>query len=315
MAHEVESMMSGRGIKPWHFDETSAAGQTVVVDHAPKAAEALKLAKLNWSVELEPTYRQDKHGSFIEIPGRHSVTRTRDGKVLGSVGSSYVPLQNAEAFEFLDNLVDEGLAYDTAGSLRGGQTVFMTARLPRDILIGGEDAHELYIFVSNDHRGLHAVRVAVTPIRIVCQNTMNLALKNTKRMWSASHVSTLKGRMQDAREALDLTWRYCDAFEQEAERLLSVEMSQNDFDDFLDKVLDAPGVGPRARETAQVTITQLYETATTCKPYKGTAWGALSAIGEYYDWTRQPQTDEARLIGSMDGIAVKMRDRALALVN
>lgn len=315
MAHEVETMMSGRGEKPWHFGETGRTGQTTVVDHAPKAAEALKLAKLDWRVDLEPTYRRDKKGEYQLIEGRKAVVRSKDGAVLGSVGSAYVPLQNVEAFEFLDNLLDEGLEYDTAGSLRGGQTVFMTAKLPREVLIGGEDAHELYIFVSNDHRGLHAVRVAVTPIRIVCQNTMNLALRNCKRTWSAPHLSTLKGRMADAREALELTWRYCDAFEAEAERLLGEKLSQSAFDDFVDKLLDTPQIGPRAAIAAQTGITALYEGSTTCAPFRGTAWGALNAVGEYYDWAREPETDESRLIGSIEGIAVKMRDRALALLS
>lgn len=314
MSHDVESMMSGRGQVPWHFGETGKTGQTVVVEHAPRAAEAIKLAKLNWKVDLEPTFRQGKDGTFHQIPDRFAVTRTKDEQVLGSVGRHYVPLQNAEAFQFLDNLVDDGLEFETAGSLRGGRTIFITAKLPKEILIGGEDAHSLYLFVKNDHRGLDAVQVAVTPIRIVCSNTLNLALRSVKRTWSCPHVGTMKGRLADARNALELSWKYMEAFEEQAEALLATELSTSAFEDFLDKTLTLPDIGPRARETAEAGITQLYRESPTCTPYAGTGWGALNAVGEYFDWVRDTRTDEARLLGSMEGIAVKARDKALAVL-
>lgn len=314
MAHEVETMMSGRGIKPWHFTETGRSGQTVVVDHAPQAEEAIKLAQLDWEVNLEPVYTKTRQNTFREVPERFAIVRDADEKSLGVVSSMYHPLQNRDAFQFLDNLTDEGLEYETAGSLRGGETVFITAKLPREILIGGEDAHELYLFVRNSHNGRHAVRVGVTPIRVVCQNTMNLAMSNLKRAWSCPHVGTMQGRLQDAREALELTWAYVDEWEQTAEALVSQQMTDLDFELFLTECMKTELIGPKAREAADAGITGLYHNAETIGQFKGTAWGALNAVGEYFDWYRESTSNEARLLNSIEGVSARMRDRALALL-
>ena len=135
-----------------------------------------------------------------------------------------------------------------------------------------------------------------------------------KRTWSCPHLGTMKGRLADARHTLDLTWRYSGEFEKQAEALLATELSTSGFESFLEKTLTMPDIGPRARETAEVAITELYNTSPTCTPYRGTGWGALNAVGEYFDWVRDTRTDEARLLGSMEGIAVKARDRALAVL-
>lgn len=315
MAHEVETMMSARGIKPWHFTETGRTGQTVVVEHVPRAEEAIKLAQLDWEVNLEPVFTKTAAGTFREVPERFAIVRDQDEKSLGVVSSMYHPLQNREAFQFLDNLADEGLEYETAGSLRGGETVFLTAKLPREILIGGEDAHELYLFVRNSHNGRHAVRVGVTPIRVVCQNTMNLAMNTMKRSWSCPHVGTLQGRLQDARAALDLTWAYVDVFEQTAEELVSTPLSDLDFEMFLEECLKTDLIGPKAKEAADAGITGLYHNSETIGQFKGTAWGALNAVGEYFDWYRESTSNEARLLNSIEGVSARMRDRALALLS
>lgn len=315
MAHEVETMMSARGIKPWHFMETGRTGQTVVVEHVPRAEEVIKLAQLDWEVNLEPVFTKTAAGTFREVPERFAIVRDQDEKSLGVVSSMYHPLQNREAFQFLDNLADEGLEYETAGSLRGGETVFVTAKLPREILIGGEDAHELYLFVRNSHNGRHAVRVGVTPIRVVCQNTMNLAMNNMKRSWSCPHVGTMQGRLQDARAALDLTWAYVDVFEQTAEELVSTPLSDLDFEMFLEECLKTDLIGPKAKEAADAGITRLYHNSETIGQFKGTAWGALNAVGEYFDWYRESTSNEARLLNSIEGVSARMRDRALALLS
>lgn len=314
MAHEVETMFSGRSQKPWHFSETGRTGQTVVVDHAPNAAEAIRLAQLDWRVDLKPVVFLGPDGETHQVPDRFAVVRDSDLKPIEVVGSHYVPLQNEDAFQFLDNLVDEGLEYETAGSLRGGETVFITAKLPNDILIGGEDAHQLYLFIRNSHNGRDAVNVGVTPIRIVCQNTMNLALRNTKRFWSAAHVSTMQGRLQDAREALDLTWKYVAEFEELGEQLLGLKLTDSAFDDFLEACLKAGNLGPRAMESADSGIRSLYRHSATVGDYRGTGWGALNAVGEYFDWMRDTRSDEARLLGSLEGVSAKMRDAASRLL-
>lgn len=314
MSHDIETMMSARGQKPWHFGQTGKTGQTVVVDHAPTAAEAIRLAQLDWQVEARPVYIKTADDTFRAIENRRALTRDSDETVFATVSDKYVPLQNVDAFGLLDGLVDDGLKFETAGAIRGGRTVFVTAQLPEEILIGGEDAHQLFLFVTNDHRGLDAVRVGVTPVRIVCQNTLNLAMRNLKRSWSAPHVSTMEGKLQDAREALSLTWKYVDAFQDEAEKMLATKMSNADFADFLEKCLDHPQLGKKPRADAEIGITRLWNEAMTVENIRGTYWGALNAVSEYFEWIRGSKTPEARLINTMEGLTLKMRDRANTLL-
>lgn len=315
--HDIETMFSGRGVKPWHFGETGATGQTTVVDHAPTAAEAIELAQLDWAVEAAPVYVKTDD-AFTEVTNRRALRRDRDGRVFAVVSDKYVPLQNADAFQFLDNLADEGLEYETAGAIRNGATVFITAKFPDQILIGGEDAHELYLFVTNDHRGLDAVKVGVTPVRIVCQNTLNMALRkgNLKRSWSAPHVSTLQGKLAEARAALELTWKYVDEWKIEAEALIATKMSEARFGDFLESLLAVPPsqLGKRPREAADAGIRALWAESETVAPYRGTKWGAYNAVSEYFEWVRETQTPEARLISTIEGPALKFRDRAFTLL-
>lgn len=322
MSHEVETMMSARGIKPWHFAETSKTGATTVVEGAPSAAEAIRFAQLDWDVELRKVYGESSKGNPKVIPGKHAVTRTTDDKVFSVVGGQYHPLQNRDAFTFVDNLLDDGLEYETAGALRGGSIVFLTAKIPETIMVGGEDAHELYIFLRNGHNGYDSVRVGITPVRIVCQNTMNMALGRQKRSWAISHLSTMEGKLSEAREALDLTFAYVDAWKTQAEELIGTKLSDEDINAFLDKVTEemtetaqtkaVAGMrrlldGKRPDDTPQDVL--------TCKPYANTAWGAFNAVGEYFEWYKiREQSGEARVIGNLVGQPMKMRDRALALL-
>lgn len=312
MAHEVETMFSGRGIKPWHFDQTGPTGQTVVVDGAPTAAEAIKLAQLDWDVELRKVYAGSSDGKSKKlIPSKQAVVRATDDKVFSVVGSVYQPLQNKDAFTFMDNLVDEGLEYETAGSLRGGSIVFLTAKLPGEILVGGEDAHELYLFLRSSHNGFDSIKVGITPIRVVCQNTLNMALGRQKRSWAVAHTSTMQGKLQEAREALALTWKYMDIWKDTAETLIGTALSDSALDAFLAKCTE--DFAPKPRETAITGMKSLLDNSPTCEPWRNNAWGAYNAVGEYFEWVK-PTTGEARMMGNIQGQSQKMRDRALGLL-
>lgn len=306
MPHEVETMFSAREL-PWH-------GLGVVTESTLTADEAIKAGGIDWTVSKRPVFI-DVEGERVRVPSRYAVVRDSDHKPLSVVGGHWQPLQNREAFDFLDALADEGLAYETAGSLRGGEVVFVTAKVPEGIMIGGEDRHDVYLFVRNPHNGRDAVTVGVTPIRVVCMNTMNLAMRTAKRTWRCPHLQTLKGRIAEARHSLDLTFEYMEDFRAQGDELLATEMSDRAFDDFLRKCVEDSGLlGPKATETATTRIKELWtgspETVT-----RGTAWGAVNAIGEYFDWERDTRSDEARLLGSLDGIGRRMKDRAMALVS
>ena len=134
------------------------------------------------------------------------------------VTDRYKVVQNQEAFAFTDSLLKEGVRYETAGSLQGGRRIWLLAHMPREYMIMGE-RFSPYLLFSNTHDGSGAVKVALTPIRVVCQNTLNLALTTAKRSWSMMHTGNIQGKIQEAKETLLLAEDYMDSLGQEFESL------------------------------------------------------------------------------------------------
>ena len=194
MSANVETMMYTRE-KPWH-------GLGTKVMEAPTSADAIRLAGLNWTVEPKPVY----DGEGTPIPGWVANTRSSDGKVLGLVTTRYKVVQNADAFSFTDHLIGGDVRYETAGSLREGKQVWLLAKMPSAKVAG--DEVEPYLCFTNTHDGTGAVRVCMTPVRVVCNNTLNLALSSAMRSWSMIHTGDIEGKISEARQTLELAQRY-----------------------------------------------------------------------------------------------------------
>lgn len=194
MAAFVESMFSVRE-KPWH-------GLGTIVKEAPDSREALRLAGLDWEVVQSPIFTT--HG---KVEGFKANVRSTDRQVLGVVTDRYKVVQNTEAFAFTDSLLGEGVQYETAGSLMGGRKVWLLARLPREFIIAGERISPYLVF-SNTHDGSGAVRVAVTPIRVCCNNTLNLALATAQRSFSMIHTGDIRGKIHEAKQTLFMADQY-----------------------------------------------------------------------------------------------------------
>lgn len=220
MATNVETMFYTRE-KPWH-------GLGTMVAEAPNSKDALRLAGLNWKVLQEPVYTENKE----LIQGYKANVRDTDRKVLGVVTDRYKVIQNEEAFAFTDTLLGEGVRYETAGSLQEGRRVWMLARLPREFIIGGERISPYMVF-SNTHDGSGAVKTALTPIRVVCNNTLNLALRTAKRSWSMIHTGDISGKIEEAKNTLLLADEYMTALGQEFENLRKIKLSEKQVLDYI----------------------------------------------------------------------------------
>ena len=220
MAANVETMFYTRE-KPWH-------GLGTMVAEAPNSKDALRLAGLNWKVLQEPVYTENKE----LIQGYKANVRDTDRKVLGVVTDRYKVIQNEEAFAFTDTLLGEGVRYETAGSLQEGRRVWMLARLPREFIIGGERISPYMVF-SNTHDGSGAVKTALTPIRVVCNNTLNLALRTAKRSWSMIHTGDISGKIEEAKNTLLLADGYMTALGQEFENLRKIKLSEKQVLDYI----------------------------------------------------------------------------------
>lgn len=198
----------------FYVRETLWHGLGTKVLEAPASKDALQLAGLDWRVLQEPIYTAMEE----LVDGYKANVRDSDRKVLGVVTDRYRVIQNDEAFAFTDELLGAGVKYETAGSLQGGRKVWLLAHMPHEYIISGERISP-YLLFSNTHDGSGAIKVALTPIRVVCQNTLNLALANAKRSWSMIHTGDIKEKMQEAKDTLFLAENYMDELGKEFEAL------------------------------------------------------------------------------------------------
>lgn len=275
MSYAVESMMSVRQ-KPWHYELSKDV--TKIIQEAPNSYEALVAAGLDWRVESQPVY--DHNG--ILIPGYKANTRDKDGKVLGIVSDRYRIVQNEDAFQFTDNLIGGDVRYETAGSLCDGKKVWMLAKLPNKTIAGDET--ETYVCFTNTHDGSGAVKAIVTPVRVVCANTLNFALRTAKRSWAMRHSGNIEGKLEEAREALELSEIYMEELNKQAERWANVTVDE----DALQKVLttlfpEKADATARQKENVQKQKDDFmicYFSPDIAK-FRGSAWGVLNAASDY----------------------------------
>lgn len=228
MAANVETMFYVRE-KPWH-------GLGTKVMEAPKSKEALRIAGLDWKVVQEPVFTETKE----KIEGYRVNVRDTDRKVLGVVTERYKVIQNEEAFAFTDALLGEGVRYETAGSLQGGKKVWLLAHLPQEYIISGERISPYLVF-SNTHDGSGAVRVALTPIRVVCNNTLNLALSTAKRSWSMVHTGNIQEKMEEAKNTLFMAEKYMDHLGKEFDNLRRIQLTDQKVKEYIEILLPMEG--------------------------------------------------------------------------
>lgn len=221
MSANVETMFYTRE-RPWH-------GLGKMVMEAPTSKEALVLAGLDWQVMQKPIVTEDD----IPIPGFKANIRDIDEKVLGVVTDRYKVVQNEEAFAFTDELLGEGVTYETAGSIQEGRRTWILAKLPHRYIISGDEVIPYLVFM-NSHDGTGAIKAAMTPIRVVCNNTLNLALKNAKRIWSTNHTGNISGKLDDARNTLFYAHLYMGELGKEIDRLNQIKLSERQVYEYID---------------------------------------------------------------------------------
>ena len=180
----------------------------------------MKVAGLDWKVVQKPIFTEE--GQLVG--GFKANIRDRDNQILGVVTDRYKVVQNEEAFAFTDQLLGEGITYETAGSLQGGRRTWILAKLPQRYIISGDEITPYLVFM-NSHDGTGAIKAAMTPIRVVCQNTLNLALSNAKRSWSANHVGNINGKLDDARYTLLYADKYMAELGRSIDRLNQIRLS------------------------------------------------------------------------------------------
>jgi phage/plasmid-like protein (TIGR03299 family) len=310
MAHNVESMMYA-GETPWH-------GLGKAVPREVTSEQVDELAGLNWRVEKKTIQVAGGRG----VPGYKAVVRSSDQKVLGIVSDIYNPIQHETMRLVCDAIVGEGGAhYHTAGSLNGGEDVWYLLKLPTELRLGA-DVTEDFLLATTNHAAKRKFRVLPTKIRVVCQNTLNIALGRANADGVAiSHFGNPESRIKEATRVLKATADYSVAFNSVAERLYAYQYKAEQLRQLSAALFPAKPVEGEEGDEPEVhwltqrnreKVEELFDGGKGHQQIAGTAWAALNAVAEFTDWFRGK--DENRLASAWMGDGRKMKQKAFAII-
>lgn len=315
MAHELEIGTNGQ-VAFASLREPAWHGLGTVFENEVTTREMLELAHLdNWNVRLEEI---EIPNGFNSDKSHYFVTRTNpfdrsQNDVLGVVGERYTTLQNEELFSFADYMLDGGGRWETAGSIKGGRQVFGSIALERESILdpsGVSDVVKTYLLVNTSHDGSVAIQASVTPVRVVCANTLNLAIgggrgrrRDVPQSFKIRHTQTVNGKVQAAREALGLANKYMDEFDKMAQELFEREITETKFHDIIAAAYPMPdkdAKGAMSKWENKVNLIADIYRGPTNNMIAGTAWGALNAMTERIDWYRSARkgNTESMLAGA-----------------
>lgn len=306
MAHELEirngqACMMYAGETPWHKLGTK-------VEKEVTAAAAMRLAGLDTECEKRPLYirgKVDVDGIPVigsQVQGKYGVVRLDDEKVLGVVGESYQIIQNRECFDFLDSIVGEGQAlYHTAGSLFGGSRIFITLKLPEDSVVG-DDTVQRYVLLASSHDGSLALTARMTGVRVVCANTLAVALGGrTQQSVTIYHTQNYRDKVAEARRVLGLADVYYKRMETEFNKMLDATMQESDLSRFVNTLFPdtqkAEGGTVKASASAikkRDRIRELARSGRGNKAAAGTRYAAFQAVTEFVTHERNPNVSPGR---------------------
>ena len=275
MAANFESGFFANNVPAWH-------GLGVVIEEAPNSEEAIKLAGLDWEVRQGKAFMQLGE-SFIPTENIFNY-RTSDNAILGVVKDQYKVVQNKDAFAFTDAMIATGeVKYETAGSLSGGKQVWMLAKLPETSILG--EAHVPYLLFNNSHDGFGSVRVTMTNTRVVCQNTLNLALEQAPRIWSCAHKGDMENKLHEAQATMRAANLYMKEFEAEAERLARKKVSAEDVRKIMDTLFPVGDESLGERRINNLIYLRAAFGHALARPdianFRNTAYGLVNAASDF----------------------------------
>lgn len=322
MSALVESMawVGDRGLPWWVNTPEDRARIKTELDGLATGPRMRVAAGLDWEVAKEPIMTE----SGIVIPDKFATVRQDTMAPLGVVGRSYTVVNNDALDAWGDALVDTSDAkYETAGSLRGGKVVFYSMELGGleiNVADQVDEAIKVYLLLTNTHDGSASLAAHITPVRVVCANTLNAAQKGASSSFRLRHIGSMDGKIAAARDALGITFRYVEALKANAERLIMTKVVDDQVWDIMSKAVwpvDPEWTPERMdRATAQRAMT-LYQTSANLDNIRGTAWGAYNAVAEYADHeaTFAPRgagdAGDVRAASILAGNAKRSKDRAM----
>lgn len=336
MAHNINFNDKTGKHSFFSVQQTAWHGLGQIVQDYPTSQEAMKFAGLDYTVEKRPLFTYDSNNQNgdpdadiiipeIEVPNYYATVRTDTDEVLGVVGKEYHIVQNADAFSFFDAIVGggEGILYETAGALGKGERIFITAKMPDYIRVGNDDVIDKYVFLTTSHDGSGSITAAFTPIRIVCNNTLNIALSNCSNVVKIRHTQSANERLREAHKIMGMVnkltpmlediyngWAKVRITDKQVQQLIQLAMCPNKevftkltTGQFDETSTAFKNICDNAFEYAMVSDTQ--QLATT----KGTLFGAFNAVTGYFQNVRTYKDDTAKLNSLLDGGTAQRRSQ------
>lgn len=297
----------------------------VVYDENVDTISAMREAGLtDWNVRVDEIPLPDGYQSdkplLVTVRDRPFSPGKID--VFGPVGSRYVPFQNEQTAEFGDALHGEGAVLETVGSLHGGRQMFYTMKIDRTLLLdpsGSADQTDLYLIVANSHDGSKAIQAMISPVRVVCANTLNFAINQAQQSFKIRHTRNAGGRVDEARKALGIVGAYFDEFEVMARELFETKVTNDTFEQIVQALYPLDNDASKAAVTRQANKIESIESiwqSDANAPIFGTGWGAVNALTEWLDYGRNAHTEESNAVkaSGFDLVTNKERQRMLSVV-
>jgi phage/plasmid-like protein (TIGR03299 family) len=296
-----------------------------LIEQPVTANEAAKLAKLDFTVSLEPVYYErtpvgEVGPRFKCITGRKAVVADDNGDFMGFVSSkSYNSLQYGEAFNFMDAISP---TYVAAGGLRSRRQGFMVVKptIVGDVaVLGGGDPHGLYAVLRTSHDCSRATEVSVMMLRNKCMNQLTLQsfTKGVPYRWSIKHTNTQAAKLKEAQESLKNIGLYVAQYAKNVAKMAHTPVNHKKASELLRMTIKMPkGKTQRTEDQYNARIEKLLELFETSPQvgFAGTGWGLVNTVSEYYEWHRTGGTAESRFIGALEGQTHKMINRMATLV-
>ncbi len=285
MAHNLEqrdgqASMFFTGEVPWH-----QLGRHL--NKPATAAEAMEAARLDYTVVKRPMKAIINGHKYSDVPNAFATVRTDTHQVLGVVGARYEPVQNRDAFNFFDPLIDRDEAvYHTAGVLGTGSKIWLLAKLPDYIKVGKKnDPVEKFVLLYNSHDGSSHIRVKMTPIRVVCNNTLTAALSGTESEVRIKHTQSAQDKLQEAHQILGLTNQLYAQLDFIFNRMALRKVTGSQLVDYVKTLIpDNPQAENNTRtENMRNHIISLHDTVQDASMHRGNLFGAFNAVTEFVD--------------------------------
>jgi len=314
MAHELNEhngMTSFASTKPaWH-------GLGQIVEKAMTSEEAIKLANLDYEVCKTPVMAvTDSLAGIKLLEGRFVTYRSDNNELFNVVGSRYEIVQNRDAFGFFDSIIGEKIAmFETARALRKGEKIFITAKMPEFIRIEGtDDLTEVYVLLTSSHDGSGAITAAITPVRVVCANTLNAALSQVVSKVHIKHTKNASEKLQTAHKLIGISHAFISEISDCFNYLAVKPITDDKVKELLKELFRSEQADSKWMEKIRQDAFGTYMNGVGQEKIVGSAWGFYNGVTNYLDHSKRYKNADAKFESIINGSSKLIADRALSLV-